>query len=136
MSAILLRTRDWRDAAVCQYTDPELFFPGEEDSEAAWVQSCQARRVCLGCPVRRECLSYALRAGEQWGTWGGLTELELQRERRRGGVPDVTRILAEADARYFDREDRRLAANDRRLAAERKHRENAAEMTELMGLVA
>ena len=34
--------------------------------------------VCRGCPVRRECLSYALQLGAVEGVWGGLDPLELR----------------------------------------------------------
>lgn len=45
-----------------------------------------ARRVCETCPVRIECLDYALRANEVHGMWGGKTPDErtgLRRGRRR-----------------------------------------------------
>ncbi|MDN5915126.1 MAG: WhiB family transcriptional regulator [Pseudonocardia sp.] len=38
--------------------------------------SAPARAVCGGCPVRAECLEYALRVGEDFGIWGGLDEAE------------------------------------------------------------
>jgi len=34
--------------------------------------------VCRGCPVRRECLTYALALGAVEGVWGGLDPLELR----------------------------------------------------------
>lgn len=39
----------------------------------------EAKKVCLGCEVRAECLEYALGHDERFGIWGGLSE----RERRR-----------------------------------------------------
>ena len=39
----------------------------------------EAKRICTGCPVRDECLEYALANDERFGIWGGLSE----RERRR-----------------------------------------------------
>ena len=41
-----------------------------------------ARRVCHLCPVRAECLEYALLTRPAAGVWAGLTVLELARERR------------------------------------------------------
>jgi len=64
---------DWRAAAVCAQTDPEVFFPEKGCSAAA------ALRLCLACEVQPECLAYALDAGERFGVWGGTTE----RQRRR-----------------------------------------------------
>lgn len=67
------RPDDWRDLALCAQTDPEIFFPDKGESSA------QAKRVCMSCEVRAECLQDALDRGERFGIWGGLSE----RERRR-----------------------------------------------------
>ena len=64
---------EWAADALCAQTDPELFFP--ERGGATW----EARRVCAGCPVRAECLDYALLHDERFGIWGG----ESERSRRR-----------------------------------------------------
>lgn len=63
----------WRDDALCAETDPESFFPEKGGSTR------EAKRICGSCPVRAECLEYALTHGERFGIWGGLSE----RERRR-----------------------------------------------------
>jgi len=39
--------------------------------------------VCASCPVRAECLNYAVSRPEKYGTWGGLNEEERASERRR-----------------------------------------------------
>ena len=36
----------------------------------------RAKQVCAGCDVRAECLQQAVRTGERYGVWGGLTDLE------------------------------------------------------------
>jgi WhiB family redox-sensing transcriptional regulator len=49
----------------------------------------QAKGICARCPVRIECLEYAVRIREPHGIWGGLNELErriLLRERERGNL--------------------------------------------------
>ena len=33
----------------------------------------QVRDVCAACPVRTDCLDYAIANGEELGVWGGLT---------------------------------------------------------------
>ena len=43
---------------------------------------CGARGLCHGCEVRPECLEYALRHGEKFGIWGGMSERERRRLRR------------------------------------------------------
>lgn len=35
-----------------------------------------ARKTCLGCPVRTECLAESLDNRIEWGVWGGMTERE------------------------------------------------------------
>jgi WhiB family transcriptional regulator, redox-sensing transcriptional regulator len=43
----------------------------------------EAKRVCLSCEVRSECLEYALAHDERFGIWGGLSERERRRLKRR-----------------------------------------------------
>lgn len=49
--------------------EPETFFPEFGDNVAAQ----RARRLCSACPIAVECATYALRAKERHGIWGGLT---------------------------------------------------------------
>jgi WhiB family transcriptional regulator, redox-sensing transcriptional regulator len=65
----------WRRAAACRSADPELFFP-VSDSGPSLTQAAEAKAICAGCPVRRQCLSFALRTRQVHGIWGGLTERE------------------------------------------------------------
>ncbi len=69
----------WKKKANCLGIDPELFYPERG------VSSSNAKSVCNGCVVKKECLEFALRNGEKFGIWGGLSERErriLRRERR------------------------------------------------------
>ena len=63
----------WQERALCAQTDPEAFFPEKGGSTR------DAKKVCVGCDVRSECLEYALEHDERCGIWGGLSE----RERRK-----------------------------------------------------
>jgi WhiB family transcriptional regulator, redox-sensing transcriptional regulator len=63
----------WQERALCAQTDPEAFFPEKGGSTR------DAKKVCVGCEVRAECLDYALEHDERFGIWGGLSE----RERRK-----------------------------------------------------
>ena len=65
----------WRLDALCAETDPEAFFPEKGGSTR------EAKRVCLGCSVRTECLEFALANDERFGIWGGLSERERRRVR-------------------------------------------------------
>ena len=67
----------WAARARCADEDPEIFFPPGDDP------ATEARQICSQCPVRDECLAYALDAGEQYGIWGGLDPAERRALRRR-----------------------------------------------------
>lgn len=67
----------WQERALCAQTDPEAFFPEKGGSTR------EAKRVCLSCEVRVECLDYALANDERFGIWGGLSERERRRVKRR-----------------------------------------------------
>ena len=66
----------WQERALCAQTDPEAFFPEKGGSTR------EAKRVCLSCEVRGECLEYALANDERFGIWGGLSERERRRVKR------------------------------------------------------
>jgi WhiB family transcriptional regulator, redox-sensing transcriptional regulator len=73
---------DWRHRARCRDVDPELFFPvGTTGPAEAQVQSAKA--ICALCPVREECLQWALDTAQDAGVWGGLSEEERRALRRR-----------------------------------------------------
>ena len=71
----LARGEDWRSAAACQDTDPDLFFP-VSGSGKSLEQVERAKAICAVCPVRRPCQAFAVRTGQAHGIWGGLTEEE------------------------------------------------------------
>ena len=72
-----LDEQDWQERALCAQTDPEAFFPEKGGSTR------EAKRICSGCEVRAECLEYALAHDERFGIWGGLSERERRRHKRR-----------------------------------------------------
>ena len=76
----------WQERALCAQTDPEAFFPEKGGSTR------EAKRVCLSCDVRSECLEYALANGEKFGIWGGLSERERRRLRRQR-AQDTRRVI-------------------------------------------
>lgn len=79
MNRVLL---DWLHRAACRDEDPELFFPVTDTGPGA-RQVAQAKAVCARCPVRAQCLEYALDNGLTHGIFGGLTEQERRRVRTR-----------------------------------------------------
>jgi WhiB family redox-sensing transcriptional regulator len=66
----------WQEEALCAQTDPEAFFPEKGGSTR------EAKRICVGCDVKAECLEYALASDERFGIWGGLSERERRRLKR------------------------------------------------------
>lgn len=79
----------WQYRAACRGEDAEMFFAPNyfERKEEKEAREAQAKSICAGCPVRAECLEYALRNREPHGIWGGLNESErkaLIRSRERG----------------------------------------------------
>lgn len=78
LAELLLRPAEpWMRQANCMGVDPDLFFPDRGSSTR------EAKEVCRGCVVREECLDYALAHVEKFGIWGGLSERERRRLRRR-----------------------------------------------------
>jgi WhiB family transcriptional regulator, redox-sensing transcriptional regulator len=71
------RAQPWARDAECLSSHPKLFFPARGESTVA------AKKVCAGCPVRSECLAYALDEGIKFGVWGGKSERERRTMRRR-----------------------------------------------------
>lgn len=70
------RPLGWQEQSKCaepnyvKYRD--LFF--SEDPE----DILDAKSICETCPVRRQCLSWALDNKEIWGVWGGRDENEIR----------------------------------------------------------
>ena len=71
----------WVSRGACRGAPTDLFFP-EEPGEAE-----AALQVCQRCPVRAECAAYALAIPGLEGIWGGLTEADRRRHRRRSADP-------------------------------------------------
>lgn len=65
---------NWRERAACIGQEDLFFitvngFPGQ-------VRAKKAKEVCAACPVRQECLDYAVKEHADWGIWGGLAPRE------------------------------------------------------------
>jgi WhiB family redox-sensing transcriptional regulator len=69
---------DWQARARCRGYGPEAFFPEKGQPTTT------AKRVCMACEVRTECLAFALALGspEKFGVWGGLSERQRRMLRR------------------------------------------------------
>ena len=73
----------WQDAAACRGEDLMIFFgPDGERQPERDIRERKAKAICASCPVRIECLNYALRRDERFGVWGGMSERERRRLKR------------------------------------------------------
>ncbi len=68
---------EWMAQGKCKDMHPSTFFP----SDGVGVEI--ARRICIDCPVRSQCLEYALIYRIDHGVWGGTSERERRRILRR-----------------------------------------------------
>lgn len=71
---------DWRALAACGGMDSRIFF---SDSYHSREQVRAAKAICYACPVLAVCRAWAIENGENWGVWGGMSQFELRRRRRR-----------------------------------------------------
>ena len=101
----------WHTRGACHGMDPEdadaVFFPLPRDHEAI----AEAKELCGWCPVRRDCLNYALENALKEGIWGGLTQAE--RRPWHNGLPqrlDYRRVIA-----FFNGRDVHLTEAERQL---------------------
>ena len=74
----------WTSQAACVGHPAELFFPGKGESLSP------ARALCASCPVRLDCLDYALRWSIPHGIWGGLSPRQRRHLRK---PPPPTRLV-------------------------------------------
>lgn len=77
-----LADEPWMGEAICAQTDSEAFFPEKGGTTKP------AKQICATCPVRSQCLEYAMDHDERFGVWGGLSERERRKLRweREGGM--------------------------------------------------
>lgn len=74
-----IRLPDWQRQAAClNHPEPDLFFPEQGRAKAK-----RARAICADCPVKTECLEYALDEHIVFGIWGGLTRDERATYKRK-----------------------------------------------------
>ncbi|MFF2567336.1 WhiB family transcriptional regulator [Streptomyces sp. NPDC058084] len=104
----------WQTHGVCHGMDPEdadaVFFPLPRDHEAI----AEAKELCGWCPVRSDCLNYALENVLKDGVWGGLTEAE--RRPLHDGLPqrlDYSRVIA-----FFTGRDVHLTEAERQVVVD------------------
>lgn len=68
---------EWMMSGPCSQADPEAWYPEKGGSTRVAKSICWTR-----CPVREQCLAYALDHDERFGVWGGHSERERHRLKR------------------------------------------------------
>lgn len=70
-----LELPDWFEDAECREADPEAFFP------QVGQQAEPAIAICRRCPIREDCLTWAIENDQNQGVWGGVSERQRWRLR-------------------------------------------------------
>lgn len=72
---------DWQQHGLCRATDSDVFFPPPrfEHKPERQLREARAKSICARCPVRTDCLDWALTTREPFGVWGGYSESERRR---------------------------------------------------------
>lgn len=75
---------EWMERAACKGHTALFFTEGSGFHATEAVEA--ARQVCARCPVKRECLDYAINDPSLSGTWAGTTTKQryaIRSDRRR-----------------------------------------------------
>jgi WhiB family redox-sensing transcriptional regulator len=74
---MLISNEDWHEDAECAKPENKDhikdFFANKPS------QQYKALKICEACPVRKECLRWALDTKQVWGIWGGLNYKQIRR---------------------------------------------------------
>jgi WhiB family redox-sensing transcriptional regulator len=90
---------EWMAQGACVDKPQRWFYPHEHDGPAL---PAKAKQVCAGCPMRQQCLDYAIANAEQHGIWGGMATRERQHEAVRRGQTRGPVIDLELSTRIHD----------------------------------
>lgn len=65
----------WQKLAACKEAEPDMFHPEEAHHPG------RAKKICAGCPVKKECLEFCLKVespSARFGVWGGLSAYDRE----------------------------------------------------------
>ena len=79
----------FKERGECRNYDPELWWPNGATGDEA-IKAELAKSICQQCPVKLDCLSYAIEHRQFFGIWGATTEEERRNDRR-----EARRIMSE-----------------------------------------
>ena len=78
MTDVAAVDRTWQMKGLCRGNHSYLFFPPStvERKDERERREIKAKAICSVCPVKEDCLDFALEIKEPYGIWGGITETE------------------------------------------------------------
>ena len=79
------RDESWRPRAACAGLPSDWWVPFHETTGRGQKPSPTAVATCAACPVREECLAYAVKWREH-GYWGGTNEKQRRQIRARAAA--------------------------------------------------
>ena len=97
---------EWKHKALCINVDSLIFLPSEIQGKSLKKIYTQAKQYCFQCPVRTECLAYALVNDLDLGIFGGLTPEE--RKSLHNKLP-VREIFKKKDSKWKNDSDAKSA---------------------------
>lgn len=71
------KSLDWQRNAECAKPENKKHLDGFFSKN--FDEKYEAKNLCFSCPVRKDCLQWALEHRQIWGVWGGKDEIELRR---------------------------------------------------------
>lgn len=75
--------------AACSGTQ-DAFFP---EGRLEFSEIRRLKSICRACPIRPDCLEYALTSGEDTGVWGGTTPGERKEIKKVRRSASATRLV-------------------------------------------
>jgi hypothetical protein len=68
---------EWQRNALCALPENRTYI--DHFFSQDFSQKYTAKNLCFSCPVRSQCLQWALEHRQIWGIWGGKDEVEIRR---------------------------------------------------------
>ena len=69
----------WQGEALCAKPSNKKYLDWFFSKD--FSEKYDAKNLCFSCPVRKDCLQWALEHRQIWGIWGGKDEIEIRRTR-------------------------------------------------------
>jgi WhiB family transcriptional regulator, redox-sensing transcriptional regulator len=84
---------NWQNQAACKGSTHKMF--PREHKDITYIP--EARNICNHCPVKPQCLDYALTfpPGDMHGVWAGLTPRQIAAEQKRRKLRPTVPTLAQ-----------------------------------------